>query len=182
MKPLPTVKCLSLSVVPRVVRPSRNGDDLYLHSYLPVRAAKLNKNFGGGSMAALPVIEIRGGDVSAYIPTNVISIPTVKPSCVRPANNARLSVPRVGSAAQGHESSRSYLEAFLGQYCEVAAFAYVGSDFGCLHTVQPQPGARLTELLKQTQYNALPVEHMVVIVYCGVNGFLNDSRQQGYPI
>ncbi|KAJ3117501.1 ATP synthase subunit alpha, mitochondrial [Physocladia obscura] len=159
------------------------GDVFYLHSRLLERAAKMNKSLGGGSMTALPVIETQGGDVSAYIPTNVISITDGQIFLeaelffkgVRPAINVGLSVSRVGSAAQvkAMKQVAGSLKLFLAQYREVAAFAQFGSDLDASTQFLLNRGARLTELLKQAQYKPLPVEHMVVIIYSGVNGFLD---------
>jgi F-type H+-transporting ATPase subunit alpha len=159
------------------------GDVFYLHSRLLERAAKMNKTFGAGSMTALPVIETQGGDVSAYIPTNVISITDGQIFLeaelffkgVRPAINVGLSVSRVGSAAQvkAMRQVAGSLKLFLAQYREVAAFAQFGSDLDASTQFLLNRGARLTELLKQNQYKPLPVEHMVVIIYSGVNGFLD---------
>jgi len=159
------------------------GDVFYLHSRLLERAAKMNKNFGAGSMTALPVIETQGGDVSAYIPTNVISITDGQIFLeaelffkgVRPAINVGLSVSRVGSAAQvkAMKQVAGSLKLFLAQYREVAAFAQFGSDLDASTQFTLNRGARLTELLKQNQYQPLSVEHMVMIIYSGVNGFLD---------
>ena len=159
------------------------GDVFYLHSRLLERSAKMNKTFGAGSMTALPVIETQGGDVSAYIPTNVISITDGQIFLeaelffkgVRPAINVGLSVSRVGSAAQvkAMRQVAGSLKLFLAQYREVAAFAQFGSDLDASTQFLLNRGARLTELLKQNQYKPLPVEHMVVIIYSGVNGFLD---------
>ena len=160
-----------------------SGDVFYLHSRLLERAAKMNKNFGGGSLTALPVIETQGGDVSAYIPTNVISITDGQIFLeaelffkgIRPAINVGLSVSRVGSAAQvkAMKQVAGSLKLFLAQYREVAAFAQFGSDLDASTQFLLNRGARLTELLKQKQYSPLPVEHMVVVIYSGVNGYLD---------
>ncbi|RKP16773.1 ATP synthase alpha chain mitochondrial precursor, partial [Rozella allomycis CSF55] len=159
------------------------GDVFYLHSRLLERAAKMNKALGGGSLTALPVIETQGGDVSAYIPTNVISITDGQIFLeaelffkgVRPAVNVGLSVSRVGSAAQikAMKQVAGSLKLFLAQYREVAAFAQFGSDLDASTQFLLNRGARLTELLKQSQYKPLPVEQQVVIIYSGVNGFLD---------
>lgn len=159
------------------------GDVFYLHSRLLERAAKLNKTLGGGSMTALPVIETQGGDVSAYIPTNVISITDGQIFLeaelffkgIRPAINVGLSVSRVGSAAQvkAMKQVAGSLKLFLAQYREVAAFAQFGSDLDASTQFLLNRGVRLTELLKQKQYSPLPVEEMVIIVYSGVNGYLD---------
>jgi F-type H+-transporting ATPase subunit alpha len=159
------------------------GDVFYLHSRLLERAAKMSKAFGGGSLTALPVIETQGGDVSAYIPTNVISITDGQIFLeaelffkgIRPAINVGLSVSRVGSAAQikAMKQVAGSLKLFLAQYREVAAFSQFGSDLDAATQFLLNRGARLTELLKQDQYKPVPVEKMVVIVFCGVNGFLD---------
>ena len=165
------------------------GDVFYLHSRLLERAAKMNKAFGGGSLTALPIIETQGGDVSAYIPTNVISITDGQIFLeaelffkgVRPAINVGLSVSRVGSAAQikAMKQVAGSLKLFLAQYREVAAFAQFGSDLDASTQFLLNRGARLTELLKQAQYRPLPVEQQVVIIFSGVNGFLDklDSKK-----
>ncbi|KAJ1547386.1 Alpha subunit of the F1 sector of mitochondrial F1F0 ATP synthase [Nowakowskiella sp. JEL0078] len=159
------------------------GDVFYLHSRLLERAAKMNKSFGAGSLTALPIIETQGGDVSAYIPTNVISITDGQIFLeaelffkgIRPAINVGLSVSRVGSAAQvkAMKQVAGSLKLFLAQYREVAAFAQFGSDLDASTQFLLNRGARLTELLKQAQYKPLSVEHMVVSIYSGVNGFLD---------
>eukprot|EP00158_Paraphelidium_tribonemae_P003920 Partr_v1_DN26465_c0_g1_i2_m23721 putative Produces ATP from ADP in the presence of a proton gradient across the membrane (By similarity) len=159
------------------------GDVFYLHSRLLERAAKMSDKFGGGSLTALPVIETQGGDVSAYIPTNVISITDGQIFLeaelffkgVRPAINVGLSVSRVGSAAQikAMKQVAGSLKLFLAQYREVAAFAQFGSDLDASTQFTLNRGARLTELLKQHQYVPMPVEEQVVIVYAGVHGFLD---------
>lgn len=159
------------------------GDVFYLHSRLLERAAKMNKSLGGGSLTALPIIETQGGDVSAYIPTNVISITDGQIFLeaelffkgVRPAINVGLSVSRVGSAAQikAMKQVAGSLKLFLAQYREVAAFAQFGSDLDASTQFLLNRGARLTELLKQAQYRPYPVEEQVVIIFAGVNGFLD---------
>lgn len=159
------------------------GDVFYLHSRLLERAAKMSKQTGGGSLTALPIIETQGGDVSAYIPTNVISITDGQIFLeaelffkgVRPAINVGLSVSRVGSAAQikAMKQVAGSLKLFLAQYREVAAFAQFGSDLDPSTQFILNRGARLTELLKQAQYTPLPVEQQVVIIFAGVNGFLD---------
>jgi F-type H+-transporting ATPase subunit alpha len=143
----------------------------------------MGKKAGGGSLTALPVIETQGGDVSAYIPTNVISITDGQIFLeaelffkgIRPAINVGLSVSRVGSAAQirAMKQVAGSLKLFLAQYREVAAFAQFGSDLDASTQFTLNRGARLTELLKQNQYKPLPVEEQVVIIYAGVNGFLD---------
>ncbi|KAI9024013.1 P-loop containing nucleoside triphosphate hydrolase protein [Hyaloraphidium curvatum] len=159
------------------------GDVFYLHSRLLERAAKMNDKFGAGSLTALPVIETQGGDVSAYIPTNVISITDGQIFLeaelffkgVRPAINVGLSVSRVGSAAQvkAMKQVAGSLKLFLAQYREVAAFAQFGSDLDASTQFLLNRGARLTELLKQPQYQPMSVEHQVIVIYSGVNGFLD---------
>jgi F-type H+/Na+-transporting ATPase subunit alpha len=159
------------------------GDVFYLHSRLLERAAKLNEEHGSGSLTALPVIETQANDVSAYIPTNVISITDGQIFLetdlfyqgIRPAVNVGLSVSRVGSAAQSKAmkkvAGRTKLE--LAQYREMAAFAQFGSDLDA--TTQPllNRGARLTELLKQPQFSPLKMEEQVCVIYSGVNGYLD---------
>lgn len=159
------------------------GDVFYLHSRLLERAAKMGKAFGSGSLTALPIIETQGGDVSAYIPTNVISITDGQIFLeaelffkgVRPAINVGLSVSRVGSAAQikAMKQVAGSLKLFLAQYREVAAFAQFGSDLDASTQFLLNRGARLTELLKQPQYRPIPVEHQVVTIFSGVNGYLD---------
>ena len=159
------------------------GDVFYLHSRLLERAAKMNEEHGAGSLTALPVIETQAGDVSAYIPTNVISITDGQIfletelfySGVRPAVNVGLSVSRVGSAAQikamKQVAGRIKLE--LAQYREMAAFAQFSSDLDPATQKLLARGARLTEMLKQPQYLPVPVEEQVVAVYSGVRGYLD---------
>lgn len=159
------------------------GDVFYLHSRLLERAAKMNDAHGGGSLTALPVIETQGGDVSAYIPTNVISITDGQIFLeaelffkgIRPAINVGLSVSRVGSAAQikAMKQVAGSLKLFLAQYREMAAFAQFGSDLDASTQFLLNRGARLTELLKQPQYSPIPVEQQVCIIFAGVNGFLD---------
>ena len=160
------------------------GDIFYLHSRLLERAAKMNDKHGGGSMTALPIIETQGGDVSAYIPTNVISITDGQIFLeselfykgVRPAINVGLSVSRVGSAAQlkAMKQVAGSLKLFLAQYREVAAFAQFGSDLDAATKQTLARGARLTELLKQKQYSPYAVNEMVPIIFAGVNGYLDS--------
>ena len=159
------------------------GDVFYLHSRLLERAAKLNENFGGGSLTALPVIETQAGDVSAYIPTNVISITDGQIFLetelfykgIRPAINVGLSVSRVGSAAQikAMKQVAGSLKLELAQYREVAAFAQFGSDLDTATQQLLNRGAQLTELLKQKQYVPIPAEEQVVILFAGVKGYLD---------
>ncbi|KAI9813744.1 MAG: Alpha subunit of the F1 sector of mitochondrial F1F0 ATP synthase [Phylliscum demangeonii] len=160
------------------------GDVFYLHSRLLERAAKMSDKHGGGSLTALPIIETQGGDVSAYIPTNVISITDGQIFLeaelfykgIRPAINVGLSVSRVGSAAQlkAMKQVAGSLKLFLAQYREVAAFAQFGSDLDAATKQTLSRGERLTELLKQKQYQPMAVNEMVPLIYAGVNGFLDS--------
>ncbi len=160
------------------------GDVFYLHSRLLERAAKLNDKHGGGSMTALPIIETQGGDVSAYIPTNVISITDGQIFLeselfykgIRPAINVGLSVSRVGSAAQlkAMKQVAGSLKLYLAQYREVAAFAQFGSDLDAATKQVLNRGERLTELLKQKQYSPMAVNEMVPLIFAGVNGYLDN--------
>ncbi|MBY0330281.1 MAG: F0F1 ATP synthase subunit alpha [Acetobacteraceae bacterium] len=159
------------------------GDVFYLHSRLLERAAKMNDDFGAGSLTALPVIETQAGDVSAYIPTNVISITDGQIFLetelfykgIRPAVNVGISVSRVGSAAQikamKQVAGRIKLE--LAQYREMAAFAQFASDLDASTQALLARGARLTELLKQPQYKPVPVEEQVVAIFAGTRGYLD---------
>merc|ERR1711973_46737 len=159
------------------------GDVFYLHSRLLERAAKMNDNQGGGSLTALPIIETQAGDVSAYIPTNVISITDGQIFLetelfykgIRPAINVGLSVSRVGSAAQSKSMKQvaGSMKLELAQYREVAAFAQFGSDLDAATQQLLNRGVRLTELLKQGQYVPMPIEDQVAVIYCGVRGFLD---------
>lgn len=159
------------------------GDVFYLHSRLLERAAKLNEKNGGGSLTALPVIETQAGDVSAYIPTNVISITDGQIFLetelfykgIRPAINVGLSVSRVGSAAQikAMKQVAGNLKLKLAQYREVAAFAQFGSDLDAATQSLLNRGAQLTELLKQKQYVPMPAEEQVIVVFSGVRGYLD---------
>ena len=160
------------------------GDVFYLHSRLLERAAKMNEERGGGSLTALPIIETQAGDVSAYIPTNVISITDGQIfletdlfySGIRPAVNVGLSVSRVGSAAQikAMKQVAGSIKLELAQYREMAAFAQFASDLDAATQRLLARGERLTELLKQPQYRPLPVEEQVVAIYAGVNGFIDN--------
>src|SRR6476661_2706943 len=160
------------------------GDVFYLHSRLLERAAKLADEKGGGSLTALPIIETQAGDVSAYIPTNVISITDGQifletdlfHSGVRPAINVGISVSRVGGSAQirAMRSVSGTLRLDLAQYRELAAFAGFGSDLDKATLAQLARGQRLTEILKQDQYAPLSVEKQVILIYAGTNGFLDD--------
>ncbi len=164
------------------------GDVFYLHSRLLERAAKLNKDNGGGSLTALPIIETQAGDVSAYIPTNVISITDGQIFLetdlfyqgIRPAINVGLSVSRVGSAAQvkAMKQVAGSIKLELAQYREMAAFAQFGSDLDASTQKLLNRGSRLTELLKQGQYQPMPVEEQVLIIFAGVNGYLDDIEKQ----
>jgi F-type H+-transporting ATPase subunit alpha len=160
------------------------GDVFYLHSRLLERAAKLNKNLGEGSLTALPVIETQAGDISTYIPTNVISITDGQIylendlfySGVRPAVNVGLSVSRVGGNAQikAMKQVAGRLRLDLAQYREMAAFAQFGSDLDKATQAQLQRGERLVEILKQGQYAPIPVEKQILIIYAGTNGYLDS--------
>jgi len=159
------------------------GDVFYLHSRLLERAAKMSDAMGGGSLTALPIIETQAGDVSAYIPTNVISITDGQIFLetelfykgIRPAINVGLSVSRVGSAAQTKSMKQvaGSMKLELAQYREVAAFAQFGSDLDAATQQLLNRGVRLTELLKQGQYVPMPIEEQVAVIYCGVRGFLD---------
>ena len=160
------------------------GDVFYLHSRLLERAAKLNDKSGGGSLTALPIIETQAGDVSAYIPTNVISITDGQifletelfNQGIRPAVNVGLSVSRVGSAAQTKAMKKvaGSIKLELAQYREMAAFAQFGSDLDASTQQLLNRGAKLTELLKQDQYSPMTVAEQVISVFTGVKGYLDD--------
>ena len=160
------------------------GDVFYLHSRLLERAAKLNEEKGGGSLTALPIVETQAGDISSYIPTNVISITDGQIflesdlfyAGIRPAVNVGLSVSRVGGSAQikAMKQVAGRLRLELAQYRELAAFAQFGSDLDKATLAQLKRGERLVEVLKQKQYAPLPVEKQVVIIFSAVNGFLDD--------
>ena len=160
------------------------GDVFYLHSRLLERAAKLNDENGGGSLTALPIIETQASDVSAYIPTNVISITDGQIFLetelffqgVRPAVNVGISVSRVGSAAQikAMKQVAGTIKLELAQYREMAAFAQFGSDLDASTQQLLNRWSKLTELLKQGQYSPLKVEEQVVSIFAGVKGFLDD--------
>ena len=159
------------------------GDVFYLHSRLLERAAKMNDDNGNGSLTALPIIETQAGDVSAYIPTNVISITDGQIFLetdlfyqgIRPAINVGLSVSRVGSAAQTKAMKKvsGSIKLELAQYREMAAFAQFGSDLDASTQKLLNRGARLTELLKQPQFNPLPFEEQVVSIFAGTNGYID---------
>src|SRR5882672_9413034 len=160
------------------------GDVFYLHSRLLERAAKLNNELGGGSLTALPIIETQAGDLSAYIPTNVISITDGQiflesdlfNQGIRPAINVGNSVSRVGGSAQIRAMRQvgGKLRLDLAQYRELAAFAQFGSDLDKSTQQQLNRGARLVEILKQPQYEPLAVERQVAIIYAGTNGYMDD--------
>ncbi|MEQ7873110.1 F0F1 ATP synthase subunit alpha [Sphingomonas sp. ASV193] len=160
------------------------GDVFYLHSRLLERAAKMNDSLGGGSLTALPIIETQAGDVSAYIPTNVISITDGQIFLetdlfyqgIRPAINVGLSVSRVGSSAQTKAMKKvaGSIKLELAQYREMAAFAQFGSDLDAATQKLLARGARLTELLKQPQFSPMPVEEQVASIYAGTQGFIDS--------
>ena len=160
------------------------GDVFYLHSRLLERAAKLSDKNGGGSLTALPIIETQAGDVSAYIPTNVISITDGQifletelfNQGIRPAVNVGLSVSRVGSAAQTKAMKKvaGSIKLELAQYREMAAFAQFGSDLDASTQKLLNRGSKLTELLKQYQYSPMTVAEQVISVFTGVRGYLDD--------
>ena len=160
------------------------GDVFYLHSRLLERSSKLNEDNGSGSLTALPVIETQGGDVSAFIPTNVISITDGQIFLetelfyqgIRPAVNTGLSVSRVGSSAQtkAMSSVAGPVKLSLAQYREMAAFAQFGSDLDAATQRLLARGARLTELMKQKQYSPLTNAEIVVVIFAGTNGYLDS--------
>ncbi|MCL5957925.1 MAG: F0F1 ATP synthase subunit alpha [Chloroflexi bacterium] len=160
------------------------GDVFYLHSRLLERAARMNQDYGGGSLTALPIIETQAGDVSAYIPTNVISItdgqiylePDLFYAGVRPAVNVGISVSRVGGSAQikAMRQVAGRLRLDLSQFRELAAFAQFGTDLDKATKAQLDRGNRITEVLKQGQYEPMPVEKQISIIYAAVNGYLDD--------
>ena len=160
------------------------GDVFYLHSRLLERAAKLSDKLGGGSLTALPIIETQAGDVSAYIPTNVISITDGQIflesdlfySGVRPAINVGISVSRVGGSAQikAMKQVAGTLRLDLAQYRELAAFAQFGSDLDKATLAQLNRGQRMVELLKQDQYSPLPVEQQILVIFAGTNGYVDE--------
>ena len=161
------------------------GDVFYLHSRLLERAAKVNDSLGAGSMTALPIIETQAGDVSAYIPTNVISItdgqvylePNLFNAGIRPAINVGLSVSRVGGSAQikAMKQVAGTMRLDLAQYRELAAFAQFGSDLDKSTKQKLERGARLVELLKQPQYQPMPTQEQVVSMYAATRGFMDDE-------
>ena len=160
------------------------GDVFYLHSRLLERAARVSDEFGGGSLTALPIIETQAGDVSAYIPTNVISITDGQTylqsdlfnSNIRPAINVGISVSRVGGNAQikAMRQVAGGLRLSLAQYRSLAAFAQMGSELDKASMQQLTRGSRMVEILKQGQYSPLPVEKQVLIIYAADQGFLDD--------
>src|SRR2546427_5504108 len=160
------------------------GDVFYLHSRLLERCAKLSDDLGGGSLTGLPIIETKGNDISAYIPTNVISItdgqiyldPDLFNAGIRPAINVGTSVSRVGGNAQikAMKQVAGTLRLDMAQYRELAAFAQFGSDLDKATQAQLARGRRLTELLKQLQFRPLPVEKQVIAIFAGINGYLDD--------
>jgi F-type H+-transporting ATPase subunit alpha len=160
------------------------GDVFYLHSRLLERAAKLNEKNGGGSLTALPIIETQAGDVSAYIPTNVISITDGQifletelfNQGIRPAVNVGLSVSRVGSAAQTKAIKKvaGSIKLELAQYREMAAFAQFGSDLDVATQRLLNRGSKLIELLKQKQYSPMSVAQQVIAIFSGVRGYLDN--------
>src|ERR1044071_4868265 len=164
-------------------REAYTGDVFYLHSRLLERACKLSQELGGGSLTALPIIETQAGDVSAYIPTNVISITDGQIyletglfyAGIRPAINVGLSVSRVGSAAQikAMKQVAGKIKGELAQYREMAAFAQFGSDLDAATQRLLNRGARLTELLKQPQFSPLKTEEQVVVIFAGTSGYLD---------
>ncbi len=161
------------------------GDVFYLHSRLLERAARLSDEFGGGSLTALPIIETHAGDVSAYIPTNVISItdgqiylePDLFNAGIRPALNIGISVSRVGSSAQTKAMKKvaAKLKLAMAQYRELAAFAQFGtSELDKATKLQIDRGKRIEEVLKQLQFEPMPVENQVIIIFAAINGFIDD--------
>ena len=164
------------------------GDVFYLHSRLLERAAKLNKDFGGGSLTALPIIETQAGDVSAYIPTNVISITDGQIylesdlffAGIRPAVNVGLSVSRVGGAAQikAMKAVAGRLRLDLAQFRELKAFAQFSSDLDPETRVQIERGKRITEVLKQLPYSPVPVEEQIAVLWVATNGYLDEIETE----
>merc|ERR1711991_550882 len=175
---------MSLLLRRRPGREAYPGDVFYLHSRLLERAAKLSDEHGGGSLTALPVIETQGGDVSAFIPTNVISITDGQIFLetelfyqgIRPAVNTGLSVSRVGSSAQTKAMKKvsGSMKLELAQYREMAAFAQFGSDLDASTQQLLNRGSKLTELLKKKKYSTMTVAEQVISVFCGVKGYLDD--------
>jgi F-type H+-transporting ATPase subunit alpha len=167
------------------------GDVFYLHSRLLERAAKMSDDRGGGSLTALPIIETQAGDVAAYIPTNVISITDGQIflesdlfySGVRPAVNVGISVSRVGGSAQvkAMKQVAGSLRMELAQYREMAAFAQFGSDLDATTQRQLARGSRLVEVLKQGQYDPIPVERQILVIYAATNGFVDHLTESAVP-
>ncbi len=191
-RPSPTARCRCCFAVRRG-REAYPGDVFYLHSRLLERAAKMSDAHGGGSLTAMPVIETQAGDVSAYIPTNVISITDGQIFLeaelffrgIRPAVNVGLSVSRVGSAAQTRAMKKvaGSIKLELAQYREMAAFAQFASDLDASTQKLLARGARLTELLKQPQFKPMPVEEQAVVLFSGVRGYLDHHRgRQDRPV
>jgi F-type H+-transporting ATPase subunit alpha len=160
------------------------GDIFYLHSRLLERAAKLHPDYGGGSLTALPIIETQAGDVSAYIPTNVISITDGQIylesdlfyAGIRPALNVGISVSRVGGKAQAKAMRQvaGKLKLEMAQYRELAAFAQFGSDLDRATRAQLERGMRIQEVLKQPQYEPVPLDHQVMVLFAVTNNYLDD--------
>jgi F-type H+-transporting ATPase subunit alpha len=175
---------LSLILRRPPAREAYPGDVFYLHSRLLERAAKMSDAMGGGSLTAIPVIETQAGDVSGYIPTNVISItdgqiylePELFYGGIRPAVNAGLSVSRVGGAAQikAMKQIAGMLRLDLAQFRELAAFAQFASDLDKATLAQIERGKRMIELLKQDQYVPMPVDDQIIVIFAGTQGFLDD--------
>jgi F-type H+-transporting ATPase subunit alpha len=164
------------------------GDVFYLHSRLLERSAKLSNELGGGSLTALPIIETQAGDISAYIPTNVISITDGQiflesdlfHQGIRPAINVGNSVSRVGGSAQTKAMKQvaGTLRLDLAQYRDLAAFAQFGSDLDKATQAQLNRGQRLTEILKQPQYSPMPVEQQVIVIWAATKGFVDDVAME----
>jgi F-type H+-transporting ATPase subunit alpha len=177
-------RTLSLLLKRAPGREAYPGDVFYLHSRLLERAARLSDKLGGGSLTALPIIETQAGDVSAYIPTNVISITDGQiyletemfNSGFRPAINAGLSVSRVGGSAQikAMKKIAAPIRVELAQYRELAAFAQFGSELDAATAEQLAQGARIKEILKQPQYKPMPVEKQIIIIYAATKKYLLD--------
>jgi F-type H+-transporting ATPase subunit alpha len=167
------------------------GDVFYLHSRLLERAARLNQDYGGGSLTALPIIETKGNDVAAYIPTNVISItdgqiylePDLFNAGIRPALNVGISVSRVGGAAQtpGMKQVAGTLKLDLAQFRDLAAFAQFGSDLDRATKAKIDRGMRQQEILKQKQYQPMPVEHQIMIIHAAGKGYLDTVPVELVP-
>lgn len=179
-------RTLSLLLKRAPGREAYPGDVFYLHSRLLERAARLSDKLGGGSLTALPIIETQAGDVSAYIPTNVISITDGQiyletemfNAGFRPAINAGLSVSRVGGSAQikAMKKIAAPIRVELAQYRELAAFSQFGSELDASTAEQLAQGARIKEILKQPQYKPMPVEKQVIIIYAATKKYLIDIK------